>query len=191
MDYTIDDLKGKYVEYGTPECDVFLEACSGLEVLVPKYAGVDVKEGAMYMSEHGHSTLIVDSRGVLDGYIYPTHAESNGYTKFTPKVEDPEYQSVSELFQYKFGEIIKKNIEMFNAKVDEEILNYFSKSCGLSREQVLLLSVDIFKSYNVNNYQNGRKIEFCLGKLVLFEVECYYDDTVDKSGYIKVRRYYE
>lgn len=32
MKYTIDDLRGKYVKVGTPECDEFLKACVKLDV---------------------------------------------------------------------------------------------------------------------------------------------------------------
>jgi len=76
--YTIEDLKGKYMKAGTPEAEVFLDACENLGVMwhegefVKEYSpkrdciGVKIKSGTLCTSNEGD-------------YI------NNGYTPFTPK----------------------------------------------------------------------------------------------------------
>lgn len=79
--YTLDDLRGKYVRVGTPECEVFLDACEKLGV---NWHGGD--------NPRSYSLSAIDVIAVSKdysvgiGYSHLDYYVSKGYTPFVIKV---------------------------------------------------------------------------------------------------------
>lgn len=78
MDYTIDDLRGRYVRVGTPEAEIFLDACE--ELGIRWHEGEPPRE---YSPNRTHIALKLNSVPICNS---DEHAYLElGYTPFTPK----------------------------------------------------------------------------------------------------------
>jgi hypothetical protein len=85
MKYTIDDLRGKYVKVGTPECDEFLKACVKLEVTW--VGGVSAKFVTYNAEFIGISKLFDDDNPTL-GHSHEEYWVRNGFVPFVPCTVD-------------------------------------------------------------------------------------------------------
>lgn len=74
--YTIEDLRGKYVKVGTPEAEIFLDACDELGILW--VSGLNPR----YYANHEITEIFVNSEGNISGTLSPEFKKA---TPFTPK----------------------------------------------------------------------------------------------------------
>ncbi len=84
MKYTIDDLRGKYVKVGTPECDEFLKACVKLEVTW--VGGISAKFVTYNAEFIGISKLIHDP--ITLGHSSEGYWLREGFTPFVPRASE-------------------------------------------------------------------------------------------------------
>lgn len=83
MKYTIDDLRGKYVKVGTPECDEFLKACVDLDVTW--VGGISAKFVTYNAEFIGISKLIYDP--ITLGHSREEYWVRNHFVPFVPKTD--------------------------------------------------------------------------------------------------------
>lgn len=88
MKYTIDDLRGKYVKVGTPECDEFLKACVKLNVRWCSGSFADIVPDITPVGDTcvGISILFDDDNPTL-GHSREAYWVHNGFVPFEPKTD--------------------------------------------------------------------------------------------------------
>lgn len=95
MDYTIDDLKGKYVKVGTHEAEIFLDACEELGILW--YEGQqakDFKPSLKVVRVCGVDGTLKQS-GYADGEPFTTKPQWSIYTNDKPLCELSDEQAAA------------------------------------------------------------------------------------------------
>jgi len=90
MKYTIDDLRGKYVKVGTPECDVFLDVCDTL--------GIRWADGASARNKHQDKECIALSHHTefLSFSDLRYYRYTHGWSIFVPKTTNVDWSKAFE-----------------------------------------------------------------------------------------------
>lgn len=84
MKYTIDDLRGKYVKVGTPECDEFLKACVKLDV---KWCNGSFADVAPDSADHIGISILVTYDNPTLGHSSEKYWVRNHFVPFVPKTD--------------------------------------------------------------------------------------------------------
>lgn len=111
MKYTIDDLRGKYVKVGTPECDEFLKACVKLEVTW--VGGISAKFVTYNAEFIGISKLIYDP--ITLGHSREEYWLREGFVPFVPntnKADSVDATVTLRNYQYTVEDLLGKYVEV-------------------------------------------------------------------------------
>ena len=84
MKYTIDDLRGKYVKVGTPECDEFLKACVKLDV---RWCNGSFANITPVDDTHVGISILFDDDNPTLGHSREEYWVRKGFVPFEPKTD--------------------------------------------------------------------------------------------------------
>lgn len=123
MKYTIDDLHGKYVKVGTPECDEFLKACVKLDV---RWCNGSFADIVPVGDTHVGVSILFDDDNPTLGHSSERYWLREGFTPFVPCASESSAVKTRKCHNLTCENTVEDNVGTYcecNHAADDEIDN--------------------------------------------------------------------